>query len=359
MDSLLEHDADILRPPWGWLGRDATLGLVSSGAKVLLRLLNTLRVDPDGLARYRRLTMDREPGVGLLTYCNHTRSGRGGGAAPRQCSAGAPAAGPPRPPAPALSACSARPPLTARPLARPCPTARAHSTFDDPGLPSALLPWWMFWLDHEHDKMRWTMCASDVCFKSSLLRWGPPQLAARPTGAAARLRVGRGRRRGGAAPGAARALLTQRPRPCHRAALPSLSQFFGNGKTLSVERGSSVHQPVLGTAARIVGTGGWLHVFPEGKVQPAGDVGAFRQVRGRGREWGARGGRRGTPAAQAARPQAQRPHALAHGPRLRAPCCPTRASASSCATRAQCRGATPWCCPTSTGGAPGQQGGAG
>ena len=56
-------------------------------------------------------------------------------------------------------------------------------------------------------------------------------------------------------------------------------QFFTNGKTLPVERGSSVHQPVMSVAARLLGGGGWLHVFPEGKVQPAGDVTAFRQVR--------------------------------------------------------------------------------
>jgi hypothetical protein len=77
MDSLLEHDADILRPPWGWLGRDVTLGLVSSGAKLLLRALNTLRVAPDDLARYRKFAMEREPGLGLLTYSNHTRFGGG------------------------------------------------------------------------------------------------------------------------------------------------------------------------------------------------------------------------------------------------------------------------------------------
>ncbi|GBG00037.1 phosphate acyltransferase [Raphidocelis subcapitata] len=170
MDALLEHDEDILRPPWGAYGRDLTLGVISGAAKVLLRLLNTLAVEPGDLARYRELTMRREPGVGLLTFCNHT------------------------------------------------------STFDDPGLPSALLPWSLFWTEHAHGKMRWTMCAHDVCFKNELL-----------------------------------------------------SQFFANGKTLPVERGSSVHQPVIGTAARLLARGGWLHVFPEGKVQPDGQVGVFRQ----------------------------------------------------------------------------------
>lgn len=54
------------------------------------------------------------------------------------------------------------------------PRAHCHarSTFDDPGLPSALLPWWMFWGDPMHGKMRWTMCASDVCFVNEMLRCG-------------------------------------------------------------------------------------------------------------------------------------------------------------------------------------------
>jgi hypothetical protein len=73
MDGLLEHDADILRPPWGPYGRDLTLGCVSSLAKALLNGLNRVVIAPDDLARFKRHTMEREPGVGLLTYCNHTR----------------------------------------------------------------------------------------------------------------------------------------------------------------------------------------------------------------------------------------------------------------------------------------------
>lgn len=73
MDSLLEHDPDILHPPWGAYGRDLTLGVVSSAAKFLLRVLNRMSVPPADLARFHELTMRREPGVGLLTYCNHTR----------------------------------------------------------------------------------------------------------------------------------------------------------------------------------------------------------------------------------------------------------------------------------------------
>lgn len=75
MDSLLEHDEDILRPPWGPYGRDLTLGVVSGLGKLLLRCLNSFSVAPADRERYRRLAMEREPGVGLLTYCNHTRCG--------------------------------------------------------------------------------------------------------------------------------------------------------------------------------------------------------------------------------------------------------------------------------------------
>lgn len=79
-DSLGAHasqlERDILRPPWLALGRDLTLGLVSAGSKLLLRGLNTVSVDAPGLARFRGLTLEREPGVGLLTYSNHTRCAR-------------------------------------------------------------------------------------------------------------------------------------------------------------------------------------------------------------------------------------------------------------------------------------------
>jgi hypothetical protein len=68
-------DRDVLSPPWSALGRDLTLGLVSGLGKLLLRGLNTLHVEPDGLQRFRDLTMQREEGIGLLTYSNHTRCG--------------------------------------------------------------------------------------------------------------------------------------------------------------------------------------------------------------------------------------------------------------------------------------------
>lgn len=71
MDSLLEHDDDILNPPWGSYGRDITLGIVSGVSKLLLTVLNKTIVD--GLDRFRSYVMHRPPALGLLTYCNHAR----------------------------------------------------------------------------------------------------------------------------------------------------------------------------------------------------------------------------------------------------------------------------------------------
>lgn len=71
MDSLLEHDEDILRPPWGSVGRDVTLGLVSGAAKLVLLVFNSRIVDNHDT--YTDLVMRREPGTGLITYSNHTR----------------------------------------------------------------------------------------------------------------------------------------------------------------------------------------------------------------------------------------------------------------------------------------------
>lgn len=46
----------------------------------------------------------------------------------------------------------------------------ACSTYDDPGLPCALLPLSFFWTEHTHQKNRWTMCAKDICFTNEFLR---------------------------------------------------------------------------------------------------------------------------------------------------------------------------------------------
>lgn len=44
--------------------------------------------------------------------------------------------------------------------------------FDDPGVLSAITPWWYFWAEPRHHGMRWSMCAKEVCFKNELLRYG-------------------------------------------------------------------------------------------------------------------------------------------------------------------------------------------
>jgi len=53
-------------------------------------------------------------------------------------------------------------------------------------------------------------------------------------------------------------------------------QFFQSGKTLAIERGKGLNQPVMRVAAQRVARGDWLHVFPEGRVGYAGTMGAFK-----------------------------------------------------------------------------------
>jgi Acyltransferase len=62
---------------------------------------------------------------------------------------------------------------------------------------------------------------------------------------------------------------------------PPRRQFFLNGKTLPVERGGGVDQPGMRVAAAALGSGEWLHIFPEGRVTPDGSVGPFKQGIGR------------------------------------------------------------------------------
>ena len=53
-------------------------------------------------------------------------------------------------------------------------------------------------------------------------------------------------------------------------------QFFQSGKTLAIERGKGLNQPVMRVAAQRVAQGDWLHVFPEGRVGYAGSMGPFK-----------------------------------------------------------------------------------
>ena len=48
-----------------------------------------------------------------------------------------------------------------------------RSTTDDPAVLSALMPWWHFVTEPRHERVRWTMCAGEICFKNDLLRRAP------------------------------------------------------------------------------------------------------------------------------------------------------------------------------------------
>ena len=74
MDSLVEDcrlDDAIMAPPWGQLGRAATLGVVAGFSKLMLNVLNTTNVVNH--ETYLQAVTERVPGTGLITVCNHTR----------------------------------------------------------------------------------------------------------------------------------------------------------------------------------------------------------------------------------------------------------------------------------------------
>lgn len=138
--------------------------------------------------------------------------------------------------------------VAARPAGRGLLSVSNHtSTLDDPGLFAALLPLSLFATDplgggeqieggsssgqggggKEEGSpvgggraVRWSLCASDICFNKGKL----------------------------------------------------LSDFFLAGKTLPVERHGKkgVTQPATEAAAEALRGGGWVHVFPEGRVEPSG-----------------------------------------------------------------------------------------
>lgn len=97
------------------------------------------------------------------------------------------------------------------------------STLDDPMLLSAMLPWTFFLTEHSHGKVRWSLCAREVCYQNALL-----------------------------------------------------AQFFQSGKVLPIARGQGPEQPIMHVAAREVAKGGWLHLFPEGKINYTGYLGTLR-----------------------------------------------------------------------------------
>lgn len=52
--------------------------------------------------------------------------------------------------------------------------------------------------------------------------------------------------------------------------------FFSLGQGIPIHRGSGVHQEGIRFATRILDKGGWVHVFPEGKVHQDGKLHPFK-----------------------------------------------------------------------------------
>lgn len=87
------------------------------------------------------------------------------------------------------------------------------STLDDPMLFCSIFPFTFFFTEHWHHRVRWSICAREICYSN-----------------------------------------------------PFFAQFFKSGKTLPIERGGGLYQPVMNVVARAVARGDWVHVFPEGKI---------------------------------------------------------------------------------------------
>jgi len=92
------------------------------------------------------------------------------------------------------------------------------STIDDPTLFGSMLP---FDLAMNPSKLRWTLCSQEICFKH-----------------------------------------------------PAVAALLGAGNVLPIRRGGGVDQPLLLNLAHKVAQGGWVHMFPEGKIVQSGDLGS-------------------------------------------------------------------------------------
>ncbi len=99
------------------------------------------------------------------------------------------------------------------------------SAVDDPGILAALIDYKQI-LKPEH--ARWTLCATDRCYKSPLT--GP---------------------------------------------------LLSYGKTIPVQRGEGIRQPFMDHAVQLLSAGEWLHLFPEGKRTRTGDMLPLRPGVGR------------------------------------------------------------------------------
>ena len=74
MDTLVDAEDlndPVTLPPWGQVGRNITLGVVSLAGKFVLQVCN--RMDVKHHSRLTELVINRPPGVGLITVSNHGR----------------------------------------------------------------------------------------------------------------------------------------------------------------------------------------------------------------------------------------------------------------------------------------------
>lgn len=157
------QETDYTQPPWGSYGRNVTFGVISGWANVVMHVLNDFEVS--NLERFRQYVIKREAGTPLFTVCNHT------------------------------------------------------STLDDPVVLCGLLPWSFFWSESRHGRVRWSLCAKEICYKNIFTR-----------------------------------------------------TVFQNGKTLPIDRAAGISQPIMAAAASRAAAGDWVHVFPEAKVGYTGQL---------------------------------------------------------------------------------------
>ena len=118
--------------------------------------------------------------------------------------------------------------------------ANHTSTLDDPMVISSIVPLSFFASEHRHHGMRWSLCAREICHTNVLFRYRWPFYIS----------------------------TNHKQYSC--------SQFFRSGKTLPIDRGAGLQQPIMQTAGALLRRGDWVHVFPEGRVHYTGRLGPLR-----------------------------------------------------------------------------------
>ena len=185
MDSCVEADEALTRPPWGEFARVLTVTSVWAAGKFVLQVLNTTSVD--GGARFEQALLERPARAPLVTVCNHTRC-RPGRWSPRVAAVqgaarrhGHTAAACARPCSPATTSLYGGPPAGSD--SAPHEVSRASmsawladaeapaccSTVDDPFVFGALIPFSYISSEHRHKGVRWSLCAKEICFRNKLL----------------------------------------------------------------------------------------------------------------------------------------------------------------------------------------------